>query len=301
MRQTENPDKSFRVGYVAIVGKPNVGKSTLMNSLLHQRLAIVSPKPQTTRHRILGILNGEHHQVIFLDTPGLMHPKYLLQEAMVKTARRTMKEADLILMMVEVPSLDPDDEKVIQTLGDFNVPKFLIINKVDIVSKNYILPLIDHFRTTELFQEVIPISALKADGLDLLLSLILKSLPKGEPFYPSDTVSDEPERFFASEIIREQIYLQYGEEIPYSTTIQVQEFQEKTGRKDFIRAVIIVERDSQKGIIIGKGGQALKRVGKAAREGIEHFTGRPVFLELEVRVKKKWRKNASLIKRLGYR
>ncbi len=300
MKQEESKRSSFRVGYVAIVGKPNVGKSTLMNTLLHQKLAIVSSKPQTTRHRILGILNGDDHQVIFLDTPGLMVPKYLLQEAMVKTARKTMREADLILMMVEATGLLPEDEEVIRLLDNFKVPQFLIINKVDLVPKNSILPLIDRFRSAGRFQEIVPISALKADGLDLLLSLIIKTLPEGEPFYPPDRLSDEPERFFVSEIIREQIFLQYGEEIPYATAVQVEAFEERPEKKDYIRAIIAVEQDSQKGILIGKGGRALKRVGKAAREDIEQFLGRPVFLELKVSVRKKWRKNASLVKRLGY-
>ena len=302
MRKIDNHSNSlYRVGYVAIVGRPNVGKSTLMNSLLQQKLAIVSPKPQTTRHRVLGILNGEDHQIILLDTPGLIHPKYLLQEAMVKTVRTTMKEADLILMMVEPADCDPDDEKLFHSLKAFPVPKFLIINKVDMVSKEKLLPLMDHFRVTGLFKEIVPISALKADGLDLLISLILNVLPQGEPFYPPDIVSDDPERFFVSEIIREQIFHHYGEEIPYATTVQIEAFEERPGRKDYIRASIIVEQNSQKGIIIGKGGQAIKRVGKVARENIEQFIGRPVFLDLQVRMKKKWRKDASMIRKLGYR
>ena len=291
----------FRAGYVAIVGRPNVGKSTLMNRLLRQKLAIVSPKPQTTRHRILGILNEKDHQVIFLDTPGLMEPRYLLQEAMVKTARASMTEADLILMMVEAAGIQAQEEELAASLDHHAIPKFLIINKVDLVKKEQILPMIDRFRSSGVFREIIPISALKADGLDALRSLILDALPAGEPFYPPDVISDEPERFFVSEMIREQIFLNFGEEIPYATTVQVDEFKERKRGKDFIRALIIVEHDSQKGIIIGRGGQALKRVGRMARENIEHFIGRSVFLELQVRVKKKWRKDANLMKQLGYR
>ena len=301
MWETGSQKSLFRVGYVAIAGRPNVGKSTLMNSLLRQKLSIVSPKPQTTRHRILGILNGDDHQVIFLDTPGLVRPKYSLQATMVKTAWATMKEADLILAMVAATGVDADDEGVFRSLEVFEAPKFLVVNKVDLVSKAGVLPIIDHFRGTGFFREIVPISALKADGLDLLLSLIVRSLPEGEAFYPPEMVSDAPERFFASEIVREQIFLQYGEEIPYSTTVRVEAFEERPGRKDFIRAVIVVERNSQKGILIGKGGRALKRVGGAAREGIEALTGRPAYLELEVRVKKKWRKDPELVKRLGYR
>ena len=300
MNAESNPQKSFRVGYAAIVGKPNVGKSTLMNRLLRQKLAIVSPKPQTTRHRILGILNGRDHQVIFLDTPGLMHPKYRLQKNMVKTAQKTMKEADLILMMVEATGVGTNDENVVHMLNTLKAQKFLLVNKVDLVQKNRLLPLIENFQEMALFQEIVPISALRSDGLDLLLSLILKYLPEGEPFYPPDMVSDEPERFFVSEIIREQIFIHYGEEIPYSAAVQIETFEEKPEHKDYIRAIVNVERDSQKGIIIGKGGQTLKKVGIRARENIEQFLGRPVFLELDVRVKKNWRKNDSLIKRMGY-
>jgi len=300
MNAESNPQKSFRVGYAAIVGKPNVGKSTLMNRLLRQKLAIVSPKPQTTRHRILGILNGRDHQVIFLDTPGLMHPKYRLQKNMVKTAQKTMKEADLILMMVEATGVGTNDENVVHMLNTLKAQKFLLVNKVDLVQKNRLLSLIENFQEMALFQEIVPISALRSDGLDLLLSLILKYLPEGEPFYPPDMVSDEPERFFVSEIIREQIFIHYGEEIPYSAAVQIETFEEKPEHKDYIRAIVNVERDSQKGIIIGKGGQTLKKVGIRARENIEQFLGRPVFLELDVRVKKNWRKNDSLIKRMGY-
>ena len=300
MKNINQQDQHFRSGYIAIVGRPNVGKSTLMNALLQQKLAIVSPKPQTTRHRIIGILNGENHQAIFLDTPGVIEPKYLLQETMTKTALNTMKGADLILIMVEATGFHPLDEKVLRFTKNCNTPKLLIINKIDKVSKDHILPLIDSFKEYDNFQEIIPISALKADGLNILLTIILSNLPEGEPFYPPDMISNEPERFFVSEIIREQILLQYSEEIPYAATVRVDEFQEKPGRKDYILAIIYVERDSQKGIIIGKGGQALKKIGKLAREGIEHFIGRPVFLELRVQVRKKWRKNASQLKRLGY-
>ena len=300
MNMISNAQQPFKTGYVAIVGRPNVGKSTLMNSLLKMKLAIVSPKPQTTRHRILGILNGENHQVILLDTPGLMNPRYPLQETMVKTARSTMNESDLILLMVSATGLDGNDEDIIYSLSRYPIPKFLIINKIDLVKKSRILPLIDRLKETATFQEILPISALKSDGLTDLLDYIIKTLPDSEPIYPPDIVSDEPERFFVSEIIREQIFLHYGEEIPYSTTVQVETFEERPDRKDYILAAITVERPSQKGILIGKKGQAIKKVGQAARNGIENFIGRPVFLDLEVKVKKKWRKNEFLLKRMGY-
>lgn len=298
---TDSKTQPFKSGYVAIVGRPNVGKSTLMNTFLRQKLAIVSPKPQTTRHRILGILNGEKHQVILLDTPGMMEPKYLLQDQMRKTALTAATEADLILLMIEAGEILPEDEALINEIGNQKAPIFLLINKIDRMDKKVLLPVIDRFQNSGAFREIVPISALKADGIAILLSLILKSLPPGEPFYPQDMVSDEPERFFVSEIIREQIFLHYGEEIPYSTSVRVVEFNENPDGKDFIRAVVFVERDSQKGILIGKGGQAIKRVGKIARENIEQFLGRSVFLQIEVRVQKKWRKDPAAIKKLGYR
>jgi GTP-binding protein Era len=290
----------YRTGYVAIAGRPNVGKSTLMNTLLGQKLAIVSPRPQTTRHRVLGILQGESYQIIFLDTPGLMEPTYLLQEAMTRIARQSLAEADIILMMTEATGVHPLDEKVVAALKSRDVPRIMLINKVDLISKEQILPLIDHFSQYHLFRDIIPISALHKDGLNIVLDRVLESLPYGEPFYPPDMISDEPERFFVAEIVREQIFLQYGEEIPYATAVTVEEFKERPGKKDYIKTTIIVERESQKGIIIGKGGKKLGKVGRLSRESIEQLTGRPVYLDLQVRVRKKWRKDPKQLKRLGF-
>jgi GTP-binding protein Era len=296
-RKSNHP---FKSGYVAIVGKPNVGKSTLLNHFLKQKLAIVTPKPQTTRNRILGILNGNHYQVILLDTPGLIEPKYKLQESMVRTAMSTIKEADLILMMIEAQALSEADETVLRSLESSPVHKILVINKVDTIRKEELLPLMDEVKDRKVFREIIPISALKGDGLEDLLNEILKILPQGDPFYPPDIISDEPERFFVAEIIREKIFLCYGEEIPYATAVTIAEFKERSGQKDYIHAKIYVERESQKGILIGKGGKALKRVGQRAREEIETFLGRSVYLQLEVAVKKKWRKDPNLMKSLGF-
>jgi GTP-binding protein Era len=211
-----------------------------------------------------------------------------------------MNEADLILMLIDARGMTEKDDLVLDKLKEYKAPKILGINKVDLVSKNIILPLIEETSQTGYFKEIIPISALKYDGLNHLQSLLIDNLPAGEPFYPPDMISDEPERFFVSEIIREKIFMLYGEEVPYATTVKIERFEERQRRKDYINATIYVERDSQKGIIIGKGGSALKRVGQSARESIEQFLDRPVFLELNVKVQKKWRKNAALMKRLGY-
>jgi len=292
--------KDFKCGYVTIIGKPNVGKSTLMNSFFHQKLAIVSPKPQTTRHRILGILSGENHQIIFLDTPGLMKPKYHLQEAMLQTAQKSIRDADLLLVMVSALKVNDRDEQIIDSLQDVPAKKLLLINKIDSVKKSLLLPIIDRFQKKMFFQEIVPISALRKEGLGLLQSLILKYLPENPPFYPSDMLSDEPERFFVAELVREQVFRYYGDEIPYATAVHIETFKEKPKEKDFIKAVITVEHNSQKGILIGKKGEALKKVGSLARSKIEQFLERPIYLELEVRVRKKWSKKSVYVKELGY-
>jgi len=297
---TANPSADFSTGYVAIIGRPNVGKSTLMNRLLGTKLSIVTPKPQTTRRRILGIKTGDHHQVIFLDTPGLLEPKYLLQKAMVQAARESMEMSDLILWMTDVSSAAVEDEKTFGLMRPLGQRKIAVINKVDLVAKASLLPLIERLSGMSLFEEIVPVSALKNDGLDRLFSLILARLPRGGPLYPADALSDEPERFFASEIIRESVFLLYKEEIPYATTVQVEEFQERPGKKDYIRAVIFVEQESQKGILIGKGGLALKKVGQKSRAAIEAFLERPVFLELFVKVKPRWRSEPAAMREFGY-
>lgn len=293
-------DNIFKAGYLTIIGKPNVGKSTLMNSFLERKISIVTPKPQTTRNRILGILNGKDYQIIFLDTPGLITPKYQLQKSLVETAKTSLKEADIILMMIDMYSEGPATEPIIEDLKSYQIPKFLLINKIDLFPKEQLLPMIESYKNLNIFKEIIPVSALQNDGLDILFDSIIKNLPFGQPFYSQDVISSEPERFFVAEIIREKLFFFYEKEVPYSTAVQIAEFKERAGRKDYIHAIIIVERDSQKGIIIGKQGEALRRVGVRARKDIEDFLGRSVFLKLEVRVKKKWRKNPAMIKGLGY-
>lgn len=300
--EEKTPRSQFRAGYVAIVGRPNVGKSTLLNNLLHYKLSIVTDKPQTTRHRILGILNGEGYQAVFLDTPGLIDPRYRLQQIMVDAARHAIEDADVVVFMVEAagePS--PGDVATLEQLQRYGKPIVLAINKVDKIKKSAVLPMIDAFKDYENVAAIVPISALHADGLDRLTEEIVRLLPQGPPFYPQDQLTDLPERFLVAEAIREKVFMRYGEEIPYSTTVTIEEFRERQDGKDYIRATIWVERDSQKGIVIGKKGAALKEVGKQAREEIEFLLGRPVYLELRVGVKEKWRRDDAALRRFGYR
>ena len=301
----EQGQDSFRSGFVAIIGRPNVGKSTLLNQLLQFKLSIVSPKAQTTRHKVRGILSTENYQAIFLDTPGAMqHARDLLDERMLARIHEAMKEADLIVLMVE-PHLPGDiEQRLIERLRQMSKPAILAINKIDLVKKADLLPIIDVYRQSHNFAEIVPISALKGDGLGLLQDLIVRYLPEGEPLYPPDQLTDRPERFLVTEIIREKVYHLYGEEIPYHTAVEIEEFQEarpKEGRnKDFIRAVIYVNKDSQKKILIGRGGQALRQVGILAREEIEALLGRPVYLELWVKTRPKWRENSAFLRQVGY-
>lgn len=300
----ENANKSFRAGYVAIVGEPNVGKSTLMNNLLQQKLSIVTPKPQTTRHKILGILSGENYQVVFFDTPGLLKPKYLLHEAMIESAHSAIDNADLVLFMIDAahPNVDtmPKDNPAFDVLRRVKGPVYLLINKIDLVKKAGLLPIMESYSKQYPFREIIPVSALTLDGVNKIKEMIIQILPEHPPYYPTDIVSDQSERFFATEIIREKIFRQFRQEIPYSTTVEIVEFKEREKQKDFISAEVYVERDSQRGILIGKGGQALKEIGEEARKEIEAFLGRGVFLELHVKVQKDWRDDKIWLKRLGY-
>ena len=293
---------TYRAGYVAIVGEPNVGKSTLLNALLNQKLSIVSARPQTTRQRVLGILSTDTAQMIFLDTPGLLRPKYLLHEKMVLSARLALQDADVVLLLTEASRGTELPEVVEEVLSQISPEKklLLIINKVDTIQRQEVLPSISHFARAGKFADVIPISALKGENLPDLLRTIEGYLPVHPPFYPVENISEQPERFFAAELIREKIFQQFREEVPYSTAVEIIEFKERERGKTYISADIIVERDSQKGIIIGKGGAALKTVGRRARTDIEAMVGHPVFLELHVKVREKWRESESLLKKFGY-
>ncbi len=298
----ESDKKTFKSGYVAIVGKPNVGKSTLINDFLGCKLSIVTPKPQTTRKKIMGVLTKDEYQIVFYDTPGVMEPRYELQKYMVKEAFDAIEDADVVLMMAE-PFEPPTewDKEILKKLSQVNTPVILAINKIDIIKKDSLIPILSAYDKQFKFAEIVPISALKGTNLDLMLNLIVKYLPEGEPFFPEDYMTDYNERFLASEIIREKVFEFYGEEIPYSTTVEIEEFKEREAGKDFIKAIIYVERDSQKGIIIGENGKAIKRVGVIAREEIERQIGRKVFLELWVKVMEKWRKDKSKLHKLGYK
>ena len=298
----ESNKKTFKSGYVAIVGKPNVGKSTLINDFLGCKLSIVTPKPQTTRKKIMGVLTKEEYQIVFYDTPGVMEPRYELQKYMVKEAFDAIEDADVVLMMAEPFELPTEwDKEILKKLSQVNTPVILAINKIDLIEKDSLIPILSAYDQQFKFAEIVPISALKGTNLDLMLNLVVKYLPEGEPFFPEDYMTDYNERFLASEIIREKVFEFYGEEIPYSTTVEIEEFKEREAGKDFIKAIIYVERDSQKGIIIGENGKAIKRVGVIAREEIEKQIGRKVFLELWVKVMEKWRKDKKKMYKLGYK
>uniref|UniRef100_A0A7C4YHY8 GTPase Era n=1 Tax=candidate division WOR-3 bacterium TaxID=2052148 RepID=A0A7C4YHY8_UNCW3 len=281
----------MKVGFVTVLGKTNVGKSTLLNTIMKRNFFIVSSKPQTTRHRIIGVLNLEDAQIAFVDTPGIFEPKNELEKAMAESIKFALVDADIFYYMIDVYDLEID-EGIFKKIKDKT--KFLLINKIDKVEKNIILPIIDKFKDYG-FDEIIPVSALKNQNIDDLLETTKKYLPEGERLFLPDQISDRPVQFFIAEFIREKLYFVYGQEIPYSCAVEIEEF-----RDNFIKANIIVEKDSQKGIIIGKDGERIKKVGILARESIEHFLGKKIYLELWVKVKKNWRKDAELVRRLGY-
>jgi len=293
-------ENSHRSGFVAIIGAPNVGKSTLLNRILGQKVAITSPKPQTTRHRLLGVWTAPDGQVIFLDTPGIHDARDLLNRQLVKQALAALAEADLILFLIEPERRDADHRLVIEALRQHKQPALLAINKIDRVNKSVLLPIIDRYSRELPLAALVPVSALTGENVDRLLMEILANLPEGPQFYPPDLVTDQPERFIAAEMIREQVFNLTTREIPYSTAVTVEEFDES--REDLVRITgyIHVERDSQKGIVIGRQGAMLKKIGSAAREDIERLLGVKVFLKLFVRVEKNWSKDPRALRRFGY-
>jgi GTP-binding protein Era len=296
--------QEFRTGYAAIVGEPNVGKSTLVNALVGAKLSIVTNKPQTTRKSVLGILSNDQAQIIFLDTPGVLTPKYLLQEKMVGYVESAIQDADVILLMLD--ATDPTLERLAETpIGDvreLRKPIILVLNKFDrLIDRNTLLPVAAKFLEMGVFAEVVPTSALHNSNVDILPGLIAKHLPVGPPLYDPEMLSQQPQRFFVSELIREQALKLYQQEIPYSVEVAVVEFKERPEpAKIYISADIVVERDSQKAIVIGKGGESLKKLGARARASIEEFLERPVYLELFVKVRRDWRSSEGRLRSFGY-
>ncbi|MDH7515517.1 MAG: GTPase Era [Bacteroidota bacterium] len=294
----------FRCGVAAVIGEPNVGKSTFLNAVLGSRLSIVTPKPQTTRRRILGIHNGPGYQLVLVDTPGILKPAYLLQESMLENAKRAAAGCDVLLLLIDAGrALERDapfGENVSEILAGFRAPAVAAVNKIDLIErKELLLPVIDRLRNAFAFRAVVPMSALTGDGVDDVVRVLVALLPEHPPLYPQDMLSDLPERFFVGEIIREKIFELFREEIPYATEVFITEYREDD-QLDFISAEILVERDSQKRILIGRGGSAIREIGTRARADIEHFLGRKVFLDLHVKVREKWRNSEAWIRRLGY-
>jgi GTP-binding protein Era len=291
----------FRSGYVSIIGRPNVGKSTLLNSILGEKIAIVTPKPQTTRNKIMGIKTLPDAQIIFIDTPGIHRPRHKLGETMVRTALEALNEVDVILFMVEPYEPGKGDRAIIDLLKRVQSPVFLLINKIDIVKKSDILLIIDHFKGLYPFKEIIPVSAIKQDGISLLIKTIHDYLPSGPTYYPDDLITDQMERFMVSEIIREKAMDMTEEELPHSVAVEVAGWKEREDGLISISCNIYVEREGQKAIIIGKRGAMLKSIGSAARVDIEKLLNTKVFLELWVKVKKNWRNDKQLLNELGYK
>ena len=291
-------EQKFKSGFISIIGRPNVGKSTLLNALLGEKIAIISDKPQTTRNRILGIVSRPGAQMVFMDTPGIHKPMHKMNEFMVKTALATYSEVDVILMLVEATEQPGGGDRfIIETLSELKTPVFLLINKTDLIKKEALLPLMQEYGRLYNFAEIIPISALRND-LGGLVDIILKRLPQGPKYFPDDQLTDQPERFVVSELIREKIFELTKEEIPYSTAVVIEEMKEEP-EITRITAIIYVERDSQKGILIGKSGAMLKKIGTLARQDAEKLLGTKIFLQLWVKVKKGWREDERMLKNLG--
>ncbi len=296
-----NPEtKPHRAGFVSIIGKPNVGKSTLMNALVGERLSIVTSKAQTTRHRILGILNGDDFQLIYSDTPGIIQPKYELHNAMMSFVYSSLEDADVVLFVTDIYEKH-DEEPVVERLRKMvDTPIILLVNKIDQANQEEVEAKLAYWKEQlPNAAEVLPISALKQFGTDGVLQLVMERLPVHPPYYPKDELTDKPERFFAAEMVREKIFKLYKKEIPYSCEVVIEEFKEEE-EIIRIRGIIYVERNSQKGIVIGQGGEALKKVGTWAREEMEKFFQKKVFLEMYVKVNENWRTDPKALSRFGY-
>ncbi len=296
----------MKSGFVCILGRPNAGKSTLLNALVGEKLAIVTPKPQTTRTRVQGIVNipkvknRSAAQIVLVDTPGVHRSETSLDKRMMQEIRDALHSCDLVLLMVDATEKPREDKFVLDLLKQSEAPVFLLVNKIDRVEKGKLLPIIDQYRTLFDFREIIPISALKEDGLDDLLKVVVNALPEGPAYFPKDQITDQPARFLAAEIVREQVLLHTSQEVPYATTVLIENFEEGA-KLTRIAATIYVERDGQKAIVIGKGGQMLKKIGTSARIAMEKMLGTKVFLELFVKVSPGWRESRAFIEGLDWR
>lgn len=288
-----------KAGFVNIVGNPNVGKSTLMNALTGEKLSIITSKVQTTRHRIMGIVNGDDFQIVYSDTPGIIQPVYKLQEFMIKSSYAALTDADIIIFVTDVQEIPDPEQDYLKKLCKINLPVLLVINKIDLSDETNVKKLIVLWNNILPGAEIIPASALHNFNMNKLFFMILELLPESPPFYPKDQITDKSERFFAGEIIREKILMCYKKEIPYSVEIEIESFKE-SDKLISISAIIYVLRESQKGILIGNQGQALKKTGTMARKDLEGFFNKKIFLELRVKVKKEWRNNLRMLKQLGY-
>lgn len=294
-----------RSGFIAMVGLPNAGKSTLMNRLVGEKLSIVTPKPQTTRKRVMGIYSDSDTQLVFVDTPGMIDPKYEMQRSMMEYVAESLESADAVCLIIELASGKTSGfrlhERILKFITHVKQPIICLLNKTDLIhDKKELLPVMQHLTGLKLFKEVIPVSALKNDNIDTIIPLLAKYVPENQFYYDPELLSTQPQRFFVSEMIREIVFNRFREEIPYSTDVSVVEFKEREGAKWYIHAEIIVERDSQKKIIIGDKGSEIKMIGKLSRESIEDYLGVPVYLELFVKVRDNWRNKRGMLRSLGY-
>ena len=290
----------MKSGFVSFIGRPNAGKSTLLNHIIGQKLAIVSDKPQTTRTRVVGVKNYERGQVVFVDTPGVHKPTHRMNVRMVDVALEAMRDVDLLVMIVDVSvKLGPGDRFMLGLLKDIKTPAILALNKVDLIAKPRLLPILDQYRQAHAFVEFVPLSAVDGTNVETLERLILQHLPEGEPLYPADYLTDQTERFFAAEIVREQVLQLTHDELPFSTAVVVDTFDESESGLIKLYCTILVERESQKPIVIGKGGTMIKAIGTAARAGLEQHFEQKVFLDLHVKVKSEWRDDERLLDEIG--
>ncbi|MDF9409276.1 GTPase Era [Pelotomaculum isophthalicicum JI] len=292
---------SFKSGFAALVGRTNVGKSTLLNRMIGRKIAIMSEKVQTTRNRILCVLTGKEYQIIFLDTPGIHKPKHKLGERLVQVALNTLNEVDIVLFLVEANQRPgPGDNYLIRQFADLSTPVALVINKIDLVKREELLPLIESYSRLYSFSEIIPVSALSGENTGHLLEVTISYLPAGPKYYPDDMVTDRPEEFILAELIREKVLSHTEQEVPHSVAVVIEEIQERPNNVMAIRAVIYAERETQKGILIGKGGQMLKKIGSQARADMEKLLGSKIYLEIRVKTKPDWRNKEAQLKNLGY-